>query len=140
MVLQQSDKLRIVVKWLAEQKGVSMSKIGEMIGYNSASAFSQVLNSKKKIPPSLPERIAALDPRVNIDFLTGDSQDMILGEEQAPAPIIDKRYTPREGVYLPPELIQMFADLSAAVRSQQDTISILIRASAGETIPKKDVG
>ena len=81
MVLKQADKARIVVKWLAEQKGVPMSKIGEMVGYSNASAFSQVLNSKKKLPPSLPERIAALDPRINIDFLTGESQDMILGDE-----------------------------------------------------------
>lgn len=129
MVLQQSDKVRVVVKWLAEQKKVSMSQIGEMIGYTSASAFSQVLNGKKKIPPSLPARIAALDPRVNIDFLEGDSQEMILGAEEPPVPEIDKRYKPREGVYIPPELIQAFNDLSAALRSQQETISLLIKST-----------
>lgn len=126
MVLKQADKARIVVKWLAEQKGVPMSKIGEMVGYSNASAFSQVLNSKKKLPPSLPERIAALDPRINIDFLTGDSQDMILGEEPQEEPQVDRRYKQREGVYMPPELLQMFADLSSTVRDQQHLISTLI--------------
>lgn len=41
MIISQADKARIVVKWLAEQKGVSMAAIGEMVGYNSASAWSQ---------------------------------------------------------------------------------------------------
>lgn len=103
-----------------------MSKIGEMVGYSNASAFSQVLNSKKKLPPSLPERIAALDPRINIDFLTGESQDMILGEEPQEEPQVDRRYKQREGVYMPPELLQMFADLSSTVKDQQQLISTLI--------------
>ena len=117
MVLKQADKARIVVKWVAEQKGVPMSKIGEMVGYSSASAFSQVLNSKKKLPPSLPERIAALDPRINIDFL---------GEEPQEEPQVDRRYKQREGVYMPPELMQMFSDLSSTVKDQQQLISSLI--------------
>ncbi len=132
MDLTLADRCRMVVKWIAEQKKITMSQVGELIGYNNASSFSQVLNSKRDMPSTFPERIASLDPRINIDFLTGDSDDMLLTGDDLPAPggqVKRQGKPPKDssGAYLPPELMQMFSDLSAAVRGQQETIDYLIK-------------
>lgn len=106
-----------------------MSQVGELIGYTNASSFSQVLNSKRDIPSTFPARIASLDPRINIDFLTGDSEEMLLpGNTQPETDELAKRQpkTRESGVYMPHELLQMFADLSSTVRDQQQLISTLI--------------
>lgn len=129
MVLSRSDRCRMVVKWLSEQRKIPMSKVGELIGYNNASSFSQVLNDKRDIPSTLPARIASLDPRINIDFLTGESDEMLLpGNTQPETDELAKRQpkTLESGVYMPHELLQMFADLSSTVRDQQQLISTLI--------------
>lgn len=129
MVLSRSDRCRMVVKWLSEQKKMPMSKVGELIGYNNASSFSQVLNDKRDVPSTFPARIASLDPRINIDFLTGESDEMLLpGNIQPGTDELAKRQSKarESGVYMPPELLQMFADLSSTVRDQQHLISTLI--------------
>lgn len=129
MVLSRSDRCRMVVKWLSEQRKIPMSKVGELIGYNNASSFSQVLNDKRDIPSTFPDRIASLDPRINIDFLTGESDEMLLpGNTQPETDELAKRQSKarESGVYMPPELLQMFADLSSTVRDQQQLISTLI--------------
>ncbi len=140
MVLSQAERARIVVKWYAQKEGIPMSKVGETLGYTNASAFSQVLNGKKKIPESLLPRLASLDPNINPDFILGNSNDMLIngddrdtfnGED-------DKPRVASGGVFLPAELVSMFRDLSATVRSQQETISLLVKAAVGEAAPKKD--
>ena len=134
----------MAVKWLAGQKKISLKRVGELIGYNNASSFSQVLNSKRDVPSTFPERIASLDPRINVDFLLGTSEEMLLPgnpqpEPETPPPFPDdRRRKAPEGVLLPMELVQMFTDLSATVRSQQETIRMMVEAARVE--PKKDVG
>lgn len=129
MELSLPERARMVVKWLAAQKGVNQRDIGQMLGYTSNTSFSQVLNDKKVFPKNLPERIAALDPRINIDFLTGISDEMIIGEgapavqrKEAPAP------APRVGIFVPPELAQMVTDLTTTIRDQQAMIRTMVDA------------
>lgn len=93
-----------------------------MLGYTSNTSFSQVLNDKKVFPKNLPERIAALDPRINIDFLTGISDEMIVGEGAVEPKRQEPIQSPRVGIFIPPELAQMVTDLTALMREQQATI------------------
>lgn len=130
MDLTRSDRCRMAVKWIAEQKKIPMSRVGELIGYNNASSFSQVLNSKRDVPSTFPDRIASLDPRINVSFLLGESDDMLLpGNAQPDAEELARpqRIARPPGVYMPPELLQMFADLSSTVRDQQHLISALLK-------------
>ena len=130
MDLTRSDRCRMAVKWIAEQKKIPMSQVGELIGYNNASSFSQVLNSKRGVPSTFPDRIASLDSRINVDFLLGESDDMLLpGNAQPDAEELARpqRIARPPGVYMPPELLQMFADLSSTVRDQQHLISTLLK-------------
>ena len=130
MDLSRSDRCRMAVKWIAEQKKIPMSQVGELIGYNNASSFSQVLNSKRDVPSTFPDRIASLDPRINVDFLLGESDDMLLpGNAQPDAEELARpqRIARPPGVYMPPELLQMFGDMSATIKDQQQLISSLIK-------------
>ena len=129
MELSQSERLRLVVRWLASEKGVNQADIGQMVGYSNRSAFSQVLNGKKGVPASLEQKIAALDPRINIDFLSGVSDEMLLGEGAVDPPVREERPAyPRVGIYVPPEFVEMVTDLTAVVREQQTMIKNLVTA------------
>ena len=132
MELSQSERTRLVVRWLAQERGVNQKDIGVMLGYPNNTYFSNVLSGRKPISAALAEKIAALDPRVNIDFLTGVSDDMLLGENSpklsdistpAPAP-----QQPRVGIYVPQELAQMMTDLTTTIREQQMMIRTLVDA------------
>ena len=136
MVLSQAERARVVVKWYAQKHNLPMSKVGELLGYTSASAFSQVINGDKRVPESLPERLAALDPAINPEFVRGGSNDMLLGDGEESRPQQPARQMP-EGFFIPAGLAGMFADLSATVRSQQETIALLVKAAVGAE-PQKD--
>lgn len=132
MELSQSERARLVVRWAASQRGVNQKDIGEMVGYPNNTYFSNLLSGRKPISATLLEKIAALDPRINIDFLTGVSDDMLIGDEQ-PAlpespPIASPAAPSRVGIYVPAELVQMMSDLAATAREQQATIHTLVNA------------
>lgn len=127
MDLTQAERAKIVVRYLAKKSGITQFDVGQRLGYTNKSAFSAILGGQKVLPRKFCERLAALDPEVNPDFLSGDSDEMLRpGNDQPPVPeIIHKQQTP-SGVYLPLELVQMFTDLSSTVRSQQETIRLLV--------------
>jgi len=123
MELSRHERLQSVVKWLAAERGVNQRDIGELLGWTSPVASSQLLNGKKTIPEGLPARLAALDPRINIDFLTGISDQKFLGEDVLEHPEVSAPVKqPRVGIFIPPELAQMVTDLTALMREQQATI------------------
>lgn len=131
MELSQSERARLVVRWLAQERGVNQKDIGELLGHPNNTYFSTLLSGRKPITKALLEKLAALDPRINVDFLTGVSDKMLIGEEQpdileerpkAPQPIP----TPRVGIFVPPELAQMVTDLTSIVRDQQAMIRNLV--------------
>lgn len=133
-------RLSAVVKWLSVQTGMRQKEIGLRVGYSNESSWSQLLTGKKDIPKAVPARIAALDPRINIDFLTGDSDEMFVdgaGADSRPQerpqteqagtsstqPVIASKTA---GIFVPAELAQMVTDLSATVREQQRIIGSLV--------------
>lgn len=82
MELSQSERARLVVRWLAQERGVNQKDIGELLGHPNNTYFSTLLSGRKPITKALMEKLAALDPRINIDFLTGISDEMLVGEAQ----------------------------------------------------------
>lgn len=141
MVLSQAERARKIVKWYARKNNIPMSRVGEMVGYSNASAFSHVLNGEKKLPDVLASRLSALDPEINPGFLAGLTDEMLRndgvdGEPQA-GQVPEDPAIASQGVWLPAELVGMFRDMATTVRSQQETISALVKASLGEAAPKK---
>lgn len=109
------------------------------MGYDNKSTFSQFLNGHKQIPRGFPSRLATLDPRINILFLTGESDDMLLSAPGGPeVPLFStqtpscskspakKVNAPENGIFVPSELVQMISDLSATIKDQQKMISSLV--------------
>ena len=139
MDLTLAERARAVVQYLAGQTGKKQHEIGQLVGFNNRSAFSQILNGHKSMPKTMPERLSSLDPRINILFLTGDSDDMLLsapGEPETPRistqtpsggkSFIEKVNAPENGVFVPAELVQMITDLSATIKDQQKMITLLV--------------
>ena len=147
MVMTHSERLRLVVKWLTAELGKSQQEIGEALGYPNGSYFSQLLNGRKQIAASLDGKIAALDPRINPAFLSGESSEMLLapGESRPISPESTRKTAPGDyatrsakaaktaGIFVPAELAQMVADLSATVRDQQRTIGALVETFVGQS-------
>lgn len=121
MDLTPAERAQNVVRYLAKKLQVNQAEIGQKVGYGNRQAFSAVINGKVPFPPSLSERIAALDPEINPAYLYGSSDVMLLAEVEPEAP-----KEKLVGVFIPGELVQMFTDLSATVRSQQETIRLLM--------------
>lgn len=129
MELSRADRLRMTVKWLSKERGITNSEIGKMVGYDSNTYFSQLMNGHKPVSVEALERLANLDSRINLDFLLGTSDDMLgEGNEQpeieAPSP--QKVATRATGIFVSPELAQMVTDLAATVREQQTMIRSLV--------------
>ena len=139
MDLTHAERARLVVRWLCAQTGKTQIEIGQSMGYDNKSTFSQFLNGHKQIPRGFPSRLASLDPRINILFLTGDSDDMLLSAPGGPETpristqtpsggksFIEKANSPENGVFVPAELVQMITDLSATIKDQQKMITLLV--------------
>lgn len=139
------ERLRLVVKWLTSELGKSQQEIGDAVGYPNGSYFSQLLNGRKQIAASLDGKLAALDPRINPAFLSGESSEMLVppGEGRPISPESTRKPAPGDcatrpakaakspGIFVPAELAQMVADLSATVRDQQRTIGTLVDTFIG---------
>lgn len=142
MTLTHADRVKAVVKWLKTILGKTQVEIAEMCGYPNGAYFSMLLNGRKPIAASLDEKLAALHPSLNIEFLRGTSDEMFVTgagevappvEPSAPDPEEDpKEIRKPEGLFIPSELVQMFADLSATVRSQQELIQALVTKEGRE--------
>lgn len=91
------------------------------------------------MPKTMPERLSSLDPRINILFLTGESDDMLIspsGEPETPRILTqfplggksstEKVNSPENGVFVPAELVQMITDLSTTIKDQQKMITLLV--------------
>lgn len=140
MEITPQDRAKFVIKWLTKDTKKPQSYFANLLGYSNPTVLSQMLNGQKEYPKSLPSRIAALDSRINLDFLLGTSDDMLIGDNgrQSEPPKEAKThtatvrtatpiYSPQKGsIIVPPELAKMFEDLTYTVRSQQDMIRNLI--------------
>ena len=166
--LKQAERVKMVVKYLSWKLQRKTSDIGRELGYPSNSYFSQLINGKKNsFKPEFLEGLAGLDPSINLDYLTMDSDEMLRegyempkavkpwmglnsgersrlaeGPEPDPEPVAPQ--TQPSGVFLPAELLQFVSDMSATIRSQQETIrmqqELLMEAIRGKAEKEKSVG
>ena len=130
MELSHAERLKTVVRWLTVALGKTQAEIASACGYENGAYFSQLLNGWKPIAASLDDKLAALHPDLNIEYLRGTSDAMFLPGAGHPAvapasPTAMKEKAP-DGLLIPGELVQLFSDLSATVRSQQETIRLLV--------------
>ena len=137
--MERHERIQAVVRYLAKKTGQNQYELGQQLGYTNKSAFSAMLNGRAQIPGAVPERLAALDPTINIDFLLGTSDKMLVGPAEQPLFIsTDPDQVPTHpepqkppvpmGVYVPGELVQIMTDLGSTIRSQQETIRMLIES------------
>lgn len=139
MELLPHERAQAVVRYLAKKNGITQAQVGLWLGYTNKSALSGVLTGSKRLPEKFGEKLAALDPSINPDFLTGASDEMLLPGYDQPAiqPTGAQQQAAPVGVVVPyDQLLQMLSSLSKAVRSQQETIRSqqeLIRSLAGAT-------
>lgn len=127
MDLSTSERAKIVVRYLAKKRGITQFDVGQQLGYTNKSAFSAVLGGQKSLPRKFCERLAALDPEINVAFLTGESDEMLRpGYEQPAVPELFPKQPTATGIYLPLELVKMFTKMSDTILSQQETIRNLV--------------
>lgn len=128
-MLEDFERANYAIKWLCHANHRKQSDVASELGYKNASVLSQILTGKKPVPTNLANRIAALNPRINIDFLLGSSDQLLLdgpNPEVEPPVDITARSTKPKSVTIPPELATMFADMTATIKSQQELIANLI--------------
>ena len=134
MEISQSERAKIVVRYLARKQGVTQFEVGQQLGYTNKSAFSSVLGGQKVLPKKLCDRIVALDPEINPDFIAGRSDEMLRpGYDQPAVPELMASQGRPSGVYLPLELVKLFTNLSDTIRSQQETIRQLAGKKDADT-------
>ena len=129
MELTQSERAKIVVRYLAKKSGITMFEVGQKLGYTNKSAFSSIIGGEKTLPKKFTDKLAALDPEINPAFLVGKSDEMLRpGYAQTGLPEVleaGQQGSKPSGVYLPLELVRLFTNLSDTIRSQQETIRLL---------------
>lgn len=122
------ERIKAVVRWLSGQTGKKQEEIGRELGYTDKASFSAVINGKARVPKRLPLAVAALDPRINLEYLLGRSDEMLL--DSAPADVV-----------LPAPAVKLLSDMMATIRSQQETIRLqqetILR---GASLPKSSGG
>lgn len=137
MDMTLAERTQAVVRYLAKKTKKTQFEIGQELGYTNKSSFSAVLNGKSPIPKMLPKRLAALDPSVNLDFLLGISDEILMPGYSRHTETTGGNQTPPQyqgtGVWLPTELVRMFTDMSATIRSQQETIRALLTPTENRT-------
>lgn len=137
----QADRIRAVIHWYTGQSGMKQIEIANKLGYKSKTHFSAVLNGKRTISQELPYLVASLDPRINIKYLIGESDEMLLSQTKAPESALEKE-SATSGVIIGDgqpittninnnigagsEYMQIIAELSATIKSQQESINKLI--------------
>ena len=137
----QADRIRAVIHWYTGQSGLKQMEIANKLGYKSKTHFSAVLNGKRAISQELPHLVARLDPRINIDYLLGESDDMLLGQTKDPEPASEKKSSTtgdiigdgqpitnniNNNIGAGSEYMHIIAELSATIKSQQESIKKLI--------------
>lgn len=84
----------------------SQQALGQMVGYNNASAFSQVINGKTSEPKEFTKKLQALLPDLNLDWLeTGEGNMLITSGGQTFNGEIsgnDHKFSGRDTVINPP--------------------------------------
>ena len=98
-------------------KGINAKQLSEACGYDRPQVVYDILNEKTKgISPSLSIKIVSAFPEINRTWLLTGEGDMLTGNE-----------TQNDGrQQLSQDTTRIIADMSATIRSQQETITRLI--------------
>lgn len=139
MELTPTERAQVVVRHISKKHGLSQGEIGSRLGYSDKSTLSAMLNGHKAIPRKFAQKFAELFPEVNPDFLTGASDDMLVTEHADVPELFVKDAQPEkqkeDGVFLPMPLVQLFTDMAATIRSQQETLrQIVEKKNPGEKV------
>lgn len=127
MDFTHAERLKTVVRWLSIALGKTQADIARECGYDNSTYFSQLLNGKKPIAASLDDKLAAMHPDLNIEYLRGNSDDMFIsgaGHPPMPGSFAPTKPTTKkgDGIYVPAEFVQMITNLSDIIKGQQQTI------------------
>ena len=134
MGFSQSERAKIVVRYLAKKQGITLFEVGQQMGYTNRSAFSSVLGGQKDVPRRFIDRLTKVFPEINPGFILGKSDEMLRpGYDQPAVPELIGAHGQASGVYLPLELVKLFTNLSDTIRSQQETIRLLAGKKDADT-------
>lgn len=75
------DRYKILVRYLISiGVATSQQELGTKVGYNNASAFSQVINGKAAEPKNFMNKFKELSPNLNLDWLETGEGNMLIEE------------------------------------------------------------
>lgn len=78
--MSRLSRNKILVRHLINIGAATSQKdLGYKLGYNNESYFSQILNEKAPYPKDFEEKIKALEPRLNTDWLLTGEGEMLKG-------------------------------------------------------------
>lgn len=123
----QADRVKAVVFWLCGQTGDKQIEIANKLGINNKSYFSQILNGIAPVPSRLPAKIAALDPRINIDYMMEQSDDMLIKQRSEANSEEDAKPKHVVNTLIPEDLTIIIENMAATIRSQQELIAYLTK-------------
>lgn len=75
------DRYKILVRYLISiGVAASQQELGTKVGYNNASAFSQVINGKAVEPKNFMNKLKELSPNLNLEWLETGEGNMLIEE------------------------------------------------------------
>ena len=84
--MEATDRLKILIRYLVKSGAVkSQKEMGQQMGYTNESSFSQVVNAKVPWPKSFGEKLKAVEPAVNIDWLLTGEGEMLRPASSGPS-------------------------------------------------------
>ena len=111
------------IKTYMVEHGISNTEAAAKVGI-TPQALSSIITGTKALGRQTAAKFAEAFGFSETYLLTGDGS-LMPGRDEAPAP--------RGGVYIPPELVQMFSDMAATIRSQQEDLARQRGAQAGRS-------
>ena len=104
----------------------NIKELSELLDVSYTNFTQAMKGDPQRLTPSLMSKVEALYANYNPDSFK-------------PLPKIEDQIRPGS-IVIPPELAQMFTDLAATIRSQQQTIERLTIARTGNGLSEKSVG
>lgn len=75
--MNRIDRYKILVRYIVSNGLASSQKdLGRKMGYNNESAFSQIINEKVSCPKDFSQKLKAIVPDLNLDWLETGVGDM----------------------------------------------------------------
>ncbi|MCM1219048.1 MAG: hypothetical protein NC548_31590 [Lachnospiraceae bacterium] len=79
--MDKIDRYKILIRYLVSiGVAANQQELGTKVGYNNASAFSQVLNGKTTEPKNFMSKLKNLCPNLNLDWLETGEGNMLIEE------------------------------------------------------------